>query len=66
VTLGGEAKRRHDFVIALKCKQRALELLHEARVLETEWDAELGASGSFIIFGLESWMEDSRDKLEPH
>lgn len=58
MTLGGEAKRRHDTVVALRCLARALEKLHEARVLISAHRAELGPKGSAIILGLEDWAGD--------
>lgn len=66
MSLGGEAKRKHDTVVALRCLARALERLHEARVLLQEHWPGLAGFGSVLILGLESWVEDIEATLKPH
>lgn len=66
MTLSGEARRRHDTEVALSNLQRALELLHDARVRVSEHHPEMGPGASRLIFGLEGWMEDVRAVLKPH
>lgn len=64
--LHGEARRLHDTQVAYANLQRALELLHEARVLVQEHRPETASGGSRLIFGLEAWMVDVKDTLKPH